>query len=99
MLFPEHKVSVTLPLAGFKLADLVVRTTESHPTDNRIYVVQDQHASYYTGKTEVSALHGEECFLIDSTKLRPCTDVEQVAHCRLLDDDSLDVIVILGDKA
>lgn len=97
MLFPENKIKVTLPFTGFKPGDRVVRTTDSHSTDNRIYVVQDQHASYYVGKTEISAIHGDEYFMIDSTKIRPVTPEEYIAHCRLLDDDSLDVVIILGD--
>lgn len=98
MLFPKKSVKVTLPFTGFVPGDRVVRTTDSHPNDNRIYVVQDQHASYYVGKTEVSAIHGDNYFMIDSTKLRPVTPEEYVAHCRLLDDDSIDVEIILGDK-
>lgn len=89
------KIKFEVPFAGFEEGTLVVRTDESNANDNRIYVVQAQHGNYYVGRTEVSAVYSGEQFMINTTELRQATPIEQVAHCRLLDDDSIDVVVVL----
>ena len=97
MLFPSNKLpKLLVALSGFKVGQEVVRLFEEHGYDNRIYVVQEQFGTYYTGRTNVQALHGDRSFLLDTTKLRPATAEERDAHCRIYADDDLEVVVELG---
>lgn len=97
MLFPNNKLpKLPVALSGFKVGQEVVRLFEEHDYDNRIYVVQEQFGTYYTGRTNVQALHGDRSFLLDTIKLRPATAEERDAHCRIYADDDLEVVVVLG---
>lgn len=97
MLFPNNKLlKLPVALSGFNVGQEVVRLFEDHQHDNRIYVVQEQFGTYYTGRTNVQALHGDHSFLLDTTKLRPATAEERYAHCRIHTDDDLEVVVIWG---
>ena len=97
MLFPSNKLpKLPVALSGFKVGQEVVRLFEEHGYDNRIYVVQEQFGTYYTGRTNVQSLHGDRSFMLDTTKLRPATAEERDAHCRIYADDDLEVVVLSG---
>ena len=97
MLFPSNKLpKLPVALSGFKVGQEVVRLFEEHGYDNRIYVVQEQFGTYYTGRTNVQSLHGDRSFMLDTTKLRPATAEERDAHCRIYADEDLEVVVLGG---
>lgn len=97
MLQASQKTELIIPFEGFNPGDKVVRLFDDHLNDNRIYVVQGQHGSYYCGRTEISSLYGDgNTFMIDTTKLRPVHVVEQSDHCRLYQDSDVDVTIVLG---
>lgn len=97
MLQTSQKPVLLIPFEGFNPGDKVVRLFEDHPNDNRIYVVQGQHGSYYCGRTEISSLYGDgNTFMIDTTKLRPAHTVEQLDHCRLYQDSDVEPTVLYG---
>lgn len=97
MLFQKANTpQLPVALHGFNVSQEVVRLFEDHPHDNRIYIVQEQFGTYYTGRTNVHSLHGDRSFLLDTTKLRPATAEERDAHCRIYADDDLEVVVKWG---
>lgn len=97
MLQASQKTELIIPFEGFNPGDKVVRLFEDHLNDNRIYVVQGQHGSYYCGRTEISSLYGHnDAFMIDTTKLRPAHVLEELNHCRLYQDTDVDVTILLG---
>ena len=97
MLFPSNNTPKLMVAShGFNIGQEVVRLFEDHQYDNRIYVVQEQFSTYYTGRTNVQALHGDRSFMLDTTKLRPATAEERDAHCRIYADDDLEVVVMWG---
>lgn len=99
MLFPSDKTpKLPIALHGFNVGQEVVRLFEDHQHDNRIYVVQEQFGTYYTGRTNVQALHGDRSFMLDTTKLRPATAEERDAHCRIYADDDLEVVIEWSGK-
>jgi hypothetical protein len=75
-----------IPFNGFEIGSHVVKCTDNDSKDNRLYVVQAQHSNYYVGRTEISSVHGDQTFMIDTNKLRLATSIEEIAHCRLLYD-------------
>ena len=97
MLFPSNKLpKLPVALSGFKVGQEVVRLFEEHGYDNRIYVVQEQFGTYYTGRTNVQSLHGDRSFMLDTAKLRPATAEERDAHCRIYADEDLEVVVLVA---
>lgn len=94
MLNSSQKPVLSIPFEGFASGDVVVRLYDDHKNDNRIYVVQGQHGSYYCGRTEITSLYGNnETFMIDTTKLRPAHVIEELDHCRMYQDSDIDVTV------
>ena len=86
------KPTLMIPFESFKSNDLVVRTEENHRNDNRIYRVLYQHGNnHYVGRTEIVSIHDNMQLMIDSLNLRPATTVEQLASCRLLGDNDINI--------